>query len=121
MQKQPIIPQQPALEEGLRDISQQETEWLLQVSYLFIQLEKFDQARCLLEALLEFQPRNFDALLNLGYVHMETGNHEVTIKLCSQLLKMPHKSRDKQPIETMKRLALQKSTDKKRNSTEISG
>lgn len=121
MQKQPIIPQQPAIEEGLRDITQQETEWLLQVSYLFIQLEKYDQARCLLEALLEFKPRNFDALLNLGYVHMETGNHEVTLKLCDQLLKMPHKARDKQPIETLKRVALQKFTDKKRNQAEISG
>lgn len=121
MNNQPFIPQQPAFEDGLRDISQQETEWLLQVSYLFIQLEKYDQARCLLEALLEFKPRNFDALINLGYVNMETGFHENTLKLCDQLLKMPHKSRDKKPIEILKRLALQKFTDKKRNSSEISG
>lgn len=115
MNNQPLIPQQPSIKEGLRDISHQETEWLLQVSYLFIQLERYDQARCLLEALLEFKPRNFDALINLGYVNMQSGEHQSTLKVCDQLLKMPHKSRDKSSIEILQRLALQKNSEKQRN------
>ena len=103
----------------LRELSEQEIEWMLQIGYLYIQLEKWDTAKILIETLLVFDPGNIDGLVNLAYVHMETANFDMALKICEKLLKTSLTFRgreyDRSTIEKLRRLTLQKMTDQKRN------
>lgn len=119
MSNQPL-PTQPAPTDELRALSEHEIEWILQVSYLYVQLEKWDSAKCLLEALLVFEPNHIDGLVNLSYVNMETQNYQMALKICEKLLnsslKQGDRQYDKKVIENLRRLTLQKLTDQKRRS-----
>lgn len=68
------------------DLNQVQIDWLLAVSYVYMQNSKFDEAISLLELVLSNYNRNLDAIRGLGFCYLESQRYEDCIKACNRFL-----------------------------------
>jgi len=113
---QTAIPKPQKDSDYLRDLEDEEVEWMLQIAYLYLQLERFESAQCILDALLEFKPNNVDALLNLCYVKIQMGNLKNATTLASQLTNIQLEKRYELVLNRLQKMISQHEAEKLRDA-----
>ncbi len=89
-------------------LTSNEIEFLMQIGYMFIQLERWEDAVSIINLVLDSEPDNIDAQKLLAYGFLYWGKLEMSIKLCDRVSESVEDRKTLLTMEKIRDIAMNK-------------